>query len=233
VSTGPTVAPSAPAILKPRSRRRVLTEIFVSYTLILIVIWTPRPAQRWMWWVASASVVVFTCVSLDGARAMGLRAANFLRSLWVAGAALVIAVIAIIVAARLHTLKMPPGIVAFIQTYFAYGIWSFVQQFLLQCFFLLRFLRVLPPRWAALAAAFIFAAAHLPSPILTPITFVWGLAACLIFLRYRNLYPLAIAHAIFGIAIAVTVPGPVDHNMRVGLSYLTYSHRFHKLLPGR
>jgi hypothetical protein len=32
------------------------------------------------------------------------------------------------------------------------------------------------------------------------------------------------AHAIMGIAIAITIPGPVDHNMRVGLGYLTYHH---------
>ena len=35
------------------------------------------------------------------------------------------------------------------------------------------------------------------------------------------------AHAILGITIAITVPGPVDHNMRVGLGYLTYNpHKF-------
>jgi membrane protease YdiL (CAAX protease family) len=85
--------------------------------------------------------------------------------------------------------------------------------------------RLLPSaRSAALAAAVLFALAHLPNPILTSVTLFWGFAACLLFLRYRNLYPLALAHAILGIAIAITVPGPVDHNMRVGLGYLTYGH---------
>jgi hypothetical protein len=31
------------------------------------------------------------------------------------------------------------------------------------------------------------------------------------------------AHAIFGIAIAVTIPGPITRNMRVGLGYYTYA----------
>jgi hypothetical protein len=53
------------------------------------------------------------------------------------------------------------------------------------------------------------------------------LASCLLFLRYRNLYPLALAHTILGITVAITVPGPVVHNMRVGLGYLTYA-RTHK-----
>jgi len=32
------------------------------------------------------------------------------------------------------------------------------------------------------------------------------------------------AHAVLGITVAIAVPGPVDHNMRVGLGYLRY-HR--------
>lgn len=98
-----------------------------------------------------------------------------------------------------------------------------MQQFLMQEYFLLRLLRLLPsPTWAATTAAGIFALAHLPNPILTPVTLLWGFTACLIFLKFRNIYPLAIAHAIFGICIAITIPGPVVHNMRVGLGYLRY-----------
>jgi membrane protease YdiL (CAAX protease family) len=146
------------------------------------------------------------------------------RSLWVAGAALIAATIATFLAARMHTLQWPGGPVQFLQRYLGYAIWSLFQQVLLQDYFLARLLRLLGrPVRAALAAAAIFSLAHLPSPILTMVTFVWGLAACLLFLRYRNLYPLALAHAILGIAIAMTVPGPVTHNMRVGLGYLTYS----------
>lgn len=219
-------------ILPTRSRRRALLETAIAYLLILVVIWTPRPYQRWLWWVASAAVLTFICVSFDGFNAMGLRRTNLLRSLWVVGAALVIAGAAIAIAAHLHTLLVPAGPVPFIRAYFAYAIWAFVQQFLLQGFFLLRFMRLLPTRRsAAFVAALLFALAHLPNPILTPITLVWGAAACLIFLRYRSLYPLALAHAIFGIAIAITVPGPVDHNMRVGLGYITYHHRTHRLHP--
>jgi len=207
------------------SKRRSFFELAISYSLILLVIWTPRPWQKHLWWVAAAAVVIITCISFDGLKAMGLRTANFFRSLWVAGAALLLGAIAILVAARLDTLHLPDGPILFIKTYWAYALWAGVQQFLLLGFFLPRFLRLLPgSKSAALLAAVLFALAHLPSPVLTPITFLWGLAACLIFLHYRNLYPLAMAHAILGITIAITVPGPVDHNMRVGLGYLTY-HR--------
>jgi membrane protease YdiL (CAAX protease family) len=222
-----------------RSKRRDVVELAVAYGLILLVVWTPRPWQRLLWWVAAASIVAITCVSFDGLRAMGLRRANFFRSLWVVGAALLVAATAITVAASLHALRLPGppatglgrwgglpgGPILFIKNYWSYALWAFVQQFLLQCFFLSRLLRLLPnPKYAALLAAVIFALAHLPNPILASVTLIWGFAACLLFLRYRNLYSLAMAHAILGISIAITVPGPVVHNMRVGLGYLTYGH---------
>jgi hypothetical protein len=206
-----------------QSKRRDAIEIVLAYALIMMVEWTPRPLQRVLWLVAALSLALIVWRSFDGWRAMGFRAANFLRSLSIAGAALVLAAVAIAVAARMHTLHVPGGVLAFCVTYCAYAVWSGVQQFLLQGLFLLRFLRLIPrPTAAALAAAALFSSAHLPNPVLMPITFIWGLAACLLFLRYRNIYPLMMAHAILGITVAMTIPGPVDHNMRVGLGYLRY-----------
>ena len=213
-----------------RSRRRVFSEIAIAYGLILLVIWAPRPVQRWLWWVAAAAVVILTIVSWDGLEAMGLRRKNFFRSLWITGAALVVAVIAALIAAHFHTLRLRGGLTWVVENFWLYAVWSGVQQFLLQCFFLLRILRLIPDkRLAALTAAGLFALAHLPNPILVSATIVWGIVACLVFLRYRNLYPLALAHAILGIMIAVTIPGTVDHNMRVGRGYLMYNpHRVYE-----
>jgi hypothetical protein len=216
---------SAPA------RRRALLELAIAYGLILLVIWTPRPVQKHLWWVAAAAVVIIAGLAFNGTQALGLRRENFLRSLWIAGAALLLAAFAVVVAMAFHTLHLPNGgALGFVETYCAYALWACVQQLLLQGFFLPRIMTMLNGKVkASIAAAGLFALAHLPSPILTPVTLVWGTAACLLFLRYRNLYPLAMAHAIFGIAIAITVPGPVDHNMRVGLGYLTYGH--HASIP--
>lgn len=208
-----------------RRRRRDIAEIAVAYGLILAVIWTPRPWQSYLWWLAVIIVAFLSARSFQGRQAAGLRATNFLRSFWVVGVALVFAAVAVIISLRLHTLRFSGGPLLFVETYWAYAVWSGVQQFLMQCFFLRRFLRVLPTPWhAVFAATTLFAIAHLPNPFLTSVTIVWGMAACLIFLRYRNLWTLALAHAIFGITIAVAIPGPVHHNMRVGLGYLRY-HR--------
>ncbi|MGD0801821.1 MAG: CPBP family glutamic-type intramembrane protease [Terracidiphilus sp.] len=212
-------------IAATHSRGRELAEFAVAYGLILLVLWTPRPWQKLFWWIAAATIAAIFSRSFEGLEAMGLRRANFLRSLWVVGVALLASAAAIAVAARLHTLRLPGSPMLLIKTYIGYALWAFAQQFLMQCFFFSRLRRIVAnARVAAVIAAVIFAAAHLPNPILMPVTLLWGAAACLLFLRYRNLYPLAMAHAIVGITIAVTVPGTVDHNMRVGLGYLSYGH---------
>jgi hypothetical protein len=215
------------------SRGRDLTELTVGYVLILIVIWTPRPWQRMIYFVAAGFIIATTWRSFPGWRAMGLHTANFARSLWLVGVALLLGAVEIYIASKMATLHAPANLDALIHRYWGYVLFACIQQLLLQDFFLLRLLRLMPtPARAALAAAAIFALAHLPNPLLTLATFVWGLAACFFFLRYHNLYPLFLAHSILGIALAVSIPGPVIHNMRVGLGYLTYhahpsGHRSH------
>jgi len=217
------LAAASSAGVATRRTRRDWLELSVAYGLILLTIWTPRPAQRWLFWTAVAWIALTTWRSFPGWQTLGFRREGLGRSLWVAVGALLMTVLATVVAARLHTLHEPENPARWIRTFAGYAIWAFVQQFLLQGYFLLRLLRLTQnPAGAAVAAAGIFAAAHLPNPILTPLTLLWGLGACFVFLRYRNLYPLAVAHAAFGICVAITIPGPVVHNMRVGLGYLTY-----------
>ena len=226
-------SPSTDTISTTRPRKgRPFLELCIGYALILATIWAPRPEQRWLWLVASSWIVLTTVVSFPGWAAMGFRRGGFLSSLWVVLAAGMVCVGAVRVAIHLDTLRHPVSTRNWIMTFGGYTLWSFVQQFLLQGYFLFRFLRLLPQReWAAVAAAGIFAAAHLPNPILTPVTFIWGLCACFVFLRFRNVFPLAVAHAILGITVAITIPGPVVRNMRVGLGYLRY-HAPHAHAPG-
>ncbi len=209
-----------------RTRRRDLFELAGIYSLILAVIWTPRPWQFVLWLVAGAIVLYIAYLSFEGFKPMGLCRENLVQSLWAVGLALVIAMIAVTLAGRLHTLNVPATPYGFFRRFGPYVIWAAIQQIVLQWFFLSRSMRLLPDATSAAAlAAGLFAVAHLPNPVLTIITLVCGLASCLFFIRYRNLVPLAIAHAILGICIGVTIPGSIDHNMRVGIGYLTYVDR--------
>jgi Type II CAAX prenyl endopeptidase Rce1-like len=206
-----------------RTRRRDLLELSGIYALILAVIWTPRPWQPALWVIAAATLIYIAYLSFEGLRPMGLCTANLVRSLWAVAFAMAVSMIAVVLAGRLHTLHMPQTPWLFLRKYGLYIIWAAVQQIILQWFFLSRSLRLLNDATSAAAlTAGLFAVAHLPNPLLTLITLVFGLASCLFFLHYRNLVPLAIAHAILGISIGITIPGAIDHNMRVGIGYLTY-----------
>ena len=208
---------------RPRTRRRDLFELGGIYALILIVIWTPRPWQAVLWVITALTVSYIAYLSFEGFRPMGLCTANLVRSLWAVAFALVLSLAAVSLAVRLHTLHVPETPLQFVRHYGLYVMWAAIQQIILQWFFLSRSLRLLSnPSSAVALTAGLFAVAHLPNPILTFITLFFGLASCYFFLYYRNLVPLALAHAILGISIGITVPGSIDHNMRVGISYLTY-----------
>jgi hypothetical protein len=226
----PRSAPARPSdrtsstTLPARSRCRAILELALGYGLILLVLWTPRPWQRPLYILAAVVVAAILCFGFTTTQSMGLRTTNFLRSLWIVAVALAISTLSIALAAHFHTLHREHGPLAFFKRYWGYALWSFVQQLLLQDFFLRRLRLLLPSAGLAVfASAAIFSIAHLPSPVLTIVTFIMGLAACLLFLHYRNLYPLAIAHAILGITIAITLPNAILHNMRVGLGYLRYT----------
>ena len=210
------------------SKRRALIELALGYSLILLVLWTPRPWQRPLYLLAALVIAAIFCIGYTTPQSMGLRTGNFFRSLWIVAIALLISSAAIGLAINFQTLHPVHGPIAFFKRYWGYALWSFVQQLLLQDFFLRRLRLLLPSAGlAALAAAAIFSIAHIPSPVLILVTFFMGLAACLLFLRYRNLYPLAIAHAVLGITLAITLPNSIIHNMRVGLGYLTYTQHHH------
>jgi len=204
-------------------RIRALFELATAYLLILAVIWTPRPWQARIYFVAAAFIVWATWRSWAGASAMGWGGRNLLRSAWIVGAAALVSAVAIASAARFGTLHAPPAPALFVERFVGYIIFACIQQFLLQDFFLLRLLAAgLTTRKAVFAAATIFAVAHLPSPILAILTCIWGLVATAWFLRHRSLYALAVAHMILGVTLAICIPGPTIRNMRVGLSFLTY-----------
>ena len=131
--------------------------------------------------------------------------------------------LAVYTANRLHSLHRLHGPTPLLSHVWGYLIWAVMQQFLLQIYFLLRLMRLLPGKMAPiLAAAGLFSLAHLPNPVLTPVTLVWGIAACVLFLRYRNIYALGIAHGILGLCVAVIVPDSIQHHMRVGIGYYRY-----------
>jgi hypothetical protein len=78
-----------------------------------------------------------------------------------------------------------------------------------------------PPNWTtALGTATFFALAHAPNPGLMLLTWTAESMWLVAFVRFRNLFALAAAHAIAALlALAWWVPSPLLPNLRVGLRY--------------
>jgi membrane protease YdiL (CAAX protease family) len=205
------------------TRTRDWAELWVGYGLILVVVWTPNPWQRAFYWSAVAFIAVTAWLRRRETQPNGLGLRGLIPSLWIVPLAVAALFAGIAVARHLDTLHPLYGPLPVVAHILAYAVWALVQQFILQVYVLLRLLRLEMRRWPAVAlAAVLFSIAHIPNPVLVPITLAWGAATSLFYLRYRNLYALALAHGILGMGLAVCVPNPVHHHMRVGLGYLEY-----------
>jgi hypothetical protein len=223
MTTAATFTATQPAENQIQFPARDLVEFGVAYGLILAAIWTLNPWQRFFYWAAIAWVVGTTWQRRTTWNALGLGLTGVVRSLWIVPAAAILAGLAVSLAIREHTLHKLHGPTPIFSHVWGYLIWAVMQQFLLQIYFLRRFERLLPGKVApVVAAAGLFALAHLPNPVLAPATLVWGIAACWLFLRYRNIYALGVAHGILGLCVAVIVPEPLQHHMRVGIGYYRY-----------
>jgi membrane protease YdiL (CAAX protease family) len=198
-------------------------ELWIGYGLILVVVWTPNPWQRVLYWTAVAFIAVTAWLRRreTGPNGLGLR--GLVPSLWIVAVAAAALFAAIAVARHLQTLHRLYGPLPVVAHILAYSVWALMQQFILQVYVLLRLLRLGLRRMPAIAlSSVLFAIAHIPNPVLVPMTLVWGAATSLLYLRYRNLYALALAHGILGMGLAVCVPNSIHHHMRVGLGYLEY-----------
>ena len=192
--------------------------------LIFLTEWFPNSAaQRSLFWVTLAWVIVTTILARPNARTLGLRPSNA-RSVWIVPAIVLLVALSVWMASQLHTLH-GFSIGTLMGRVRGYIVWSLLQQFMLQNYFLLRLLRLMPSKSAVATAATLFASAHIPNPVLMLATLLWGIAACTLFLRYRDLYSLGVAHCLLGICIAVTVPAHIHHGMHVGLGYRQYRPR--------
>jgi len=202
---------------------RAGAEILVAFLLLESILWTPRSLwHALLVAMAGASVLWFTLRSGYSRRELGLgwpsRQGTWLILVTGGMGAVAIPLLAL---ATGHAVPANPNWPE-ARALWPYPIWAFLQQFLLQSFFFLRFETLLGSRRALVANTLLFTVAHLPNLTLSGMTFFGALFFTEMFRRYRSVYPLAIAHALLGIAIAYSFPDSVMRHMRVGLGFWTY-----------
>jgi membrane protease YdiL (CAAX protease family) len=209
----------------PEACRRSFTwfQLITAYVFMECTLWSSRLALQNKWFFVTAlTIVAFVAVDRPSLQRMGLGLPSGL------GASLILAVSFATAVILVFAVRGAGGQIPANPTWpnlhlaWQYVIWALMQEFILQSFFFTRCEELFGSSTAVWVAGTLFAAAHLPSPILTTFTLVGGLFFCEMFRRYRSIYPIGIVHAVLGLTVAMTMPDSVLHHMRVGIGYLRY-----------
>ena len=209
-------------------RRRLGLQIVLVYASLESALWTAGIVQ--VVFIALTAVLA-TAMTLSERRSLaklGLDPRSIRRGWWIVPVGAALAALTLLAAWRWHTLRLPADSPSLYRRVLLYLVWALMQQFLLQSFIFLRLEQLLRGGGrAVIAAALLFASAHIPNPVLVPVTLVGGLLLSELFRRYRTLYLLAVAQALVALALAISVPETVLHDMRVGIGYISYSAAHH------
>jgi membrane protease YdiL (CAAX protease family) len=209
----------------PDAYRRSFTwfQLITTYVFMECTLWSSRLALQNKWFfISGVTILAFVVVDRPSLQRLGLGLPSGL------GASLILAVSFATAVILVFAVRGAGGQIPANPTWpnlhlaWQYVVWALVQEFILQSFFFTRCEELFGSSTAVWVAATLFAAAHLPSPILTTFTLVGGLFFCEMFRRYRSIYPIGIVHAVLGLTVAMTMPDSLLHHMRVGIGYLRY-----------
>jgi hypothetical protein len=202
--------------------------------LIMVDIWWVEP-RRPMAWLALVALVVASHVRRgETPSSLGFRRANLRRCLVAIGPLLLgVAAIALVLSVTFGTVRrVPPGRLAGFVAY--YCVWGLFQQYALNGYFVNRFAAAAPGRRIGLVppvAAGCFALVHAPNWFLVGVTFGAGLLCAHFYLKYRNLFPLGVAHGLLGSVLFLSVPDTVSQHFYIGPAALRWQ-RAHRQLDG-
>jgi membrane protease YdiL (CAAX protease family) len=206
----------------------IWAQIIIMFVLLELAIWAPTRTIRNRWAVIAAItilvlVLINALMDRTSLKRLGLGLPKPRGTIVVLGVGFATAFFVLILVKWMGgQIPANPTWWPNFQSTWGYAIWALLQEFILQSFFFNRCEELYGSSAAVWMAAKLFAAVHLPSPVLTTATFIGALFFCEMFRRYRSIYSLAIVHAMLGVTIALTVPDSLLHHMRVGIGYLRY-----------
>ncbi len=198
-------------------------QLAIAYALLEAALWSEGETQHIASLVFISWVAITAVLQNRPARELGVGAAGFrgaLIAIPIAVAATGLILLAGWIGGTLRPLygTRPP-----LTHSLGYVLWAMVQEFILNSYFFVTLERLMGnTRAATWGAVLLFTLAHIPNPVLLAATFVGAIFFVSVFRRHRNIYPLGVAHAMLGLALAATVPDAVMHHMRVGISYLHF-----------
>ena len=198
-----------PAWEVPQAYRRAFTwfQLITAYGFMERALWSSRLANQNKWvFVAAGTVLAFALVDRPSIQRLGLGLPSGFGASQILVVSFTTAVI-LMFAVRGAGGQIPANPTwPSLHLTWQYVVWAMVQEFMLQSFFFTRCEDLFGSKSAVWTTAALFAAAHLPSPILTTFTLVGGLFFCEMFRRYRSIYPIGVVHAVLLSLIHISEP---------------------------
>ena len=188
------------------------------------IIWRQPPQVSHAWILLPAWLIASFLIQRDSPKTLGLRADNLWPAFKRASIVLGAMAAALILVGILRGVRIPTSAGIFAPKHFwNYFAFCLLQQVALNSLFSNR-IYFLTKRIgiSAFIAGIIFATLHWPNPVLMPATFVAGVVMSWLFLKQRNILPLAIWHMVLGILIGWALPIAWHHGLRVGPGYYTF-----------
>lgn len=192
------------------------------FVLIMAYIWQLRYSHRGLWLIILAGIVGSHVWRHETIDRLGFHRENLRECLEKYAPMLAFLGLALFAGGTLFQTTRPMRVTEGFLAWTAYLPWAVFQQYLLNGYFLNRFMGAMSGRTAALTSAALFSGAHLPNWFLMGVTLVLGYVCTRIYLRYKNLYFLGIAHATLGFLLLLVVPDSVSHHMVVGPAWFTH-----------
>jgi CAAX prenyl protease-like protein len=190
------------------------------------IIWHEPPRVSYAWIALPLWLVGSIVIQRDTPKSLGWRADNLWPASRRASYLLGPMALALIVIGYSFGNRLPEAPGAFAPHHFwNYFAFCLLQQVTLNSFLSNRLYFLTHRVWpAAFIAAAIFATFHWPNPVLIPATFFVGAVMSWLFLRERNVLPLAVWHMALGILLGWALPLAWHHGLRVGPGYNTFPH---------
>ena len=194
----------------------IAAEAAAAFALIMLYIWRLRFTAPRAWIFILGFFVASHILRGERTAHLGFRRGNFRECAETLAPALLLLVLSLLAAGMLLETIRPISLEYGLMCLLAYCPWGLFQQYLLNGYIANRLLAVFSARYVPLMAASLFAGAHLPNWFLMAVTFVTGYYSTKIFMRYRNIYFLGLAHAVIGTVLFVVIPDSISHHLTIG-----------------
>jgi hypothetical protein len=197
-------------------RTRYTAEAFTFALASIAYIWVRPLWWSWSLLIPLALVVVSFIWHSESLESLGLSLRAFLSAAatwrwWLASCAASLLILTWLqTATSMHVIYRWCG----------YACWCVLQQLLFQNMAYRRLREGLGPSWTTSGiAGALFAATHLPNPILVPATFLWGTVSTRMFEARPSVPVLGVTQALLSALLYIATPVALNGQFRVGPGY--------------